>query len=1048
VKISEFSVKNSLFVNLLSVFIIVAGIIAVFSLNKEIFPNVTFDIVQIITVYPGATVGDVERLVTTPIEKEIKKVDYVEEIRSSSVDNLSTIYVKIDPDASNKSKVVNDIQRAVDNVQDLPLDAKDPIVEEIQMKQIAIIEVAITGDIDEFKLQQYAESLENNLLDLEEVAGVNRRGWREKEIWIEVDPEKLKNFYLSISEIMVALKNRNISMPGGILRGDETEFNIRTVGEFLTAEEIENVIIRANDVGNWLRIKDIATVRDAFEDENTITRSFGGKTINLIVTKKERADAIDLVKKVKKIVATFEKTAKDKLTVYTLNDLSIYITRRLNILKYNGLIAIILVLASLLLFLTRRVAFFTALGIPIAFAATLFFMFMVGMSINMISMFALILVLGMLVDDGIIIAENVYRHIENGVPPREAAVRGTEEVIAPVTTTILTTIVAFLPLAFMTGMMGKFIRAIPIVVIIALIASLLEAFVILPSHLADFAKPYVKGSYKKVYSKKDLPWFKKILTFYTGILTKAMNNRYKVVGYVILFFVFICILFKIFVPIVTFPQKGIEEFYLRAEAPIGTSLDKTNELSIQLENIISQIPENELDSYLTTIGNIFEGRTHDPYTRRGSHLVQINVFLTPQSERSRQSMEIVESLKTLLKNVKGFDKVYFEQIKEGPPQGKAVDIRIKGENFDIMETIAKKYMGYINTIDGVTNVETDYKFGKEEYNVIVDEEKAALAGLTVSEIAEAVSNAYEGGIATYIRRQKAEEEIDVRVRFQKKFRKDISNFDKILVSNKYGNLIMLSKVATLKKTRQLEGINHLDGRRAIRVWATVDEGKISPHKANAMVRKHFRDDPVQGYIGYTIAYRGEEKDIQESFGNLKRALLIALFLIFVILATNFNSLIQPVIVMFTILFGVIGAMIALIIHREAFSFMAFLGMVGMTGVVVNDCIVLIDFINKQRKEGKDRRQSIIDGGRLRLRPVMLTTITTVLGLAPVAYGLGGKDQIIMPAALTMSFGLLFGTVLTLLIIPCIYAIVDDITLKIAHHATVLRNKNGNAAKPN
>ncbi|NQT23116.1 MAG: efflux RND transporter permease subunit, partial [Candidatus Omnitrophica bacterium] len=339
-KISEFSVKNSLFVNLLSIFIIVAGIIAVVTLNKEIFPNVTFDIVHVQTIYPGATVSDVERFITTPIEKEIKKVDYVEEVRSTSVDNLSTIYIKIDPDAANKSKVVNDIQRAVDNVKDLPEEAKDPVVEEIQMKQIAIIEVAITGDIDEFKLQQYAESLENMLLDLDEVAEIGRRGWRDREIWIEVDPEKLKSYYLSISEIMEALNKRNISMPGGILRGDEKEFNIRTVGEFHTAQEIEEVVIRANDVGNWLKIKDVATVKDAFEEESTVTRSFGGKTINLIVIKKERADAVKLVKKVKEVVASFQKTAKDKLTVYTLNDLSIYLTRRLNFLKYNGMLAI------------------------------------------------------------------------------------------------------------------------------------------------------------------------------------------------------------------------------------------------------------------------------------------------------------------------------------------------------------------------------------------------------------------------------------------------------------------------------------------------------------------------------------------------------------------------------------------------------------------------------------------------------------------------------------------------------------------------------------
>ncbi|MCK4462946.1 MAG: efflux RND transporter permease subunit, partial [Candidatus Omnitrophica bacterium] len=468
---------------------------------------------------------------------------------------------------------------------------------------------------------------------------------------------------------------------------------------------------------------------------------------------------------------------------------------------------------------------------------------------------------------------------------------------------------------------------------------------------------------------------------------------------------------------------------------------KTSELSRQLEEMVEKIPKNELDSYITTIGNIFEARDIDPYARRGSHLVQINVFLTPESQRRRTSIEIVESLKPFLKDMKGFVKVYFEQIKEGPPQGKAIDIRVKGDNFNILNSIANSYMKHIKGIDGVFNVDTDYKFGKEEYKVIIDEKMASINGLTVSAIAKTISDAYEGGVATYIRRTKAEEEIDVRVLFARRYREDISSFKNILVPNKYGNLIYLSKVAKFEKAKQLEGINHFDGRRAIRVRADVDEKKISSHKANMLIQKHFKDNPALGNIGYTIIYGGEEKDIQESFANLKRALLIALVLIFVILATNFNSLIQPVIIMFTILFGVIGALIALIIHREAFSFMAFLGIVGMIGVVVNDCIVLVDFINKLRREGKDRYHSIVEAGKLRLRPVILTTVTTVLGLAPIAYGIGGRDPFLVPAALTMSFGLLFGTALTLIIIPCIYAIVDDITLKIAHHATVAKNKN-------
>jgi multidrug efflux pump subunit AcrB len=584
-RISEFSVKNSLFINLLSIFFIIVGVAAVFNLTKEVFPNVSFDIAQVTVAYPGATAEDVEKLVTTPIEKELKEVDDIEEIRSTSGNNFSMIYIKMNPGAKDKNKIVNDIQRAVDKVNDLPRDADDPVVNEINMKLIPVIEVAISGGDNEWELQRYAESLENQMLNIPEVARVTRKGWRDREIWVEADPEKLRECYISLEEIMLALRARNLNLPAGTMRGKESEFLVRTSGEFLTRTDVEEAVIRANDIGNWLRVKDVARVVDAFEDENEITKSFGARTINLIIAKKEDADAIKLVGKVKAGIEGFKKNVPANMKIYTLDDMSFYIRRRLNILKNNGTIGIIFVLILLQLFLTRRVAFLTALGIPIAFSITLGYMLATGMSINMMTMFGLVIVLGMIVDDGIIISENTYRYIEKGMPPREAAVKGAEEVIPAVATTIITTVVAFLPLAFMTGIIGRFVKAIPIVVIVALAASLFEAFVILPSHMADFAKPRRKKTEYNADGGHELAWFRKLVNFYTRVIKKAIAHRYKTIAIFAVTAVILVLVLKLFLRVIAFPHKGVEEFYVRAEAEIGTSLDKTAKLSLRLTRI-------------------------------------------------------------------------------------------------------------------------------------------------------------------------------------------------------------------------------------------------------------------------------------------------------------------------------------------------------------------------------------------------------------------------------------------------------------------------------
>lgn len=1017
---AKFSVKNSLFINLVSVIIIILGIYHWFTIKQEAFPNVSYDMVSVVTVYTGATPQEVEKLITIPLEEELAEVDDIKTIYSSSAENLSTIWLEIDPDARNKDKVIQDIQRAVDRERDLPEDIEDdPIVTEIQTKNIPIIQVSLTG-FEHKELRKYADSLRDKFQDINGVAAVRKDGWHDREIKIEVDPEKAHEMYVSLSDIISALNNRNLNLPGGTLKTGPKEFLIRTMGEFETAEEIRDVIIRANESGNWIRVKDVATVTDTFEDEDVIFKTNGNRSINLTVIKRESGNTLKIVREVFNIIDEFENNSPPELNIDTFDDFSFYIKRRLGVLTNNGIIGIIFVVVTLLFFLEKRVALLTAIGLPVAFGATLIMMSFFGISINLISMFGMIIVLGMLVDDGIIIAENSYRYIEQGLSVQEAAIKGTNEVTKPVVATILTTLAFFYPLFMMTGIMGKYVRNIPQVVILMLAASLLEALFILPSHIADFAKPVKNEKKKKRLGDR---FFQFLVGHYEWLINKLVAHRYIVFTTTIAIAVAAVILNVTLMKFQLFGNEGIEEFWVRVEAPIGTHLEETNKMLTPVEELLSQLPKEELDTYVTFVGVSGDSRDFD--TTTGTHLAQIQVLLHPEANRKRKTKEIVAALREKAKNIKGFDTLTFEEVRPGPPVGKPVAIEVRGDNYDSLKEVSQIIQDYLATIEGVQDIQDDFTLGKEELRVIIDTAKAKRLFLTTRQIALSVRYAFEGGIATVIKT--TDEEIDVVVQFPENQQLSFDAFNTILIPNIFDKLIPLNKVATLEEHQGISSIKHIDRKRVITVSADVNEDIITSAEVNKLAQKEFRDLGKK-YIDVTLSYGGENEDTVESMQSLARAFIWGLMIVFLILASTFGSLIQPIIVLTSIPLGIVGVIYVFFLHGQPFGFMAIMGGIGLAGVAVNDAIVLVEFINNLRIEGISRRDSIIQGGKLRLRPVLLTTITTVTGLMPVAYGWGGSDPIIKPMALALGWGLFFATFSTLLFIPSLYAIIDDIRL--------------------
>lgn len=1035
----DFSVKNTLFVNLLSVFILLGGVFALWRLQREVFPDVKFDEVSVVTLMPGAPADDVEKLLTIPIEEELRGVSGVKRIDSSSVESVSSISVTIDPKATDKKRVVDDLRNAVDRVDNLPEESEDPQVTELETKIMPVLDIYIGGDVPEEVLREYAEQLEDLLLDLDGVARVGHIGWRDREVWVEVDPLKMQEWHVSFDEVAAALQSRNITLPGGIVRNSEDEFNVRVTGEFYTPQEIMDVIVRANDAGNWVRVRDVARVRAAFEDRVTRSRLNGKEALGLRIFKKEKRDVLRTVGQIKQTVSGFQKLLRHDIQVQLVDDMSFYVKRRLGVLTNNALMGFFLVLIALFIFLEPVPAVMTALGIPMSLFMTFAAMNLLGITVNVVSMIGFIIVLGMLVDDGIVITENVYRYVQRGIPVLQAVREGASEVSLGVVASIVTTWASFIPLLLMTDLTGKFVVSIPIIVIIALAASMFEAFVILPAHLAVFMK-------SGAALRPERRWLLALQERYSVFVRRLLEARYWVMLFLLGLTILTGVLVTRFIKVVFFVSDGVEELTVMAEARRGISLDKIFALTGQVEDLLLREAREEIKDFTTSVGEV-EGERRSSSSRTGTHLAQVKVFLTPFQQRKATAKQIAERLRPELEKLRQaipeLDKLYIDVPQMGPPTGKPVQIGVRGEKYEIINRIAAQLKTELVAMPGVSDVRDDYDFGKQQIEVQIDEAAARQAYLTIGQIASSVRAAFYGRLATTIKPEKADKEIDVLVRFPEDVRSDREAFSRILVANTRGDLVPLTAVAKIADKEGINSIGHYNGKRVVYVSAQVDDDKATSLTVNRALQQKFaglsKDNP-----GYSLYFGGQHQENMESLMNLGVSALLAAFLIFIILAASFGSVIQPFTIMLSIPFGFMGVIIAFFLHGMPLSFFAFVGMIGLAGVVVNSSIIMIEFINMLRQRGLSRMESLVEAGRLRLRPILMTSITTVAGLTTIAYNFGGGDPFIRPMAMALVWGLVSSTFLTLLVTPCIYAVLDDFSLRFLHHATVKVNPKAEA----
>ncbi len=1045
-----FFASRRLFGNLITIFTIIMGLVALSLIRRDAFPRVTFDILTVTTIYPGASAEEVEKLITNPIEQDLKEVDGIKKIQSVSAEGRSYIILTLDPDQTTEAQGKSDAQDVVDRFA-IPEGAEDPVVTSLDTKLTPIIEVTLSGEVPELELRELARRVEKEIEKISDVARVVPAGMRKVEIRVEADPAKLASYRLSLDELVQALRAQNVAIPGGtlepkqegtVLEATDLERIVRTVGEFKSLEDVQNTVVRANDLGVPIRVRDVAKVSNALERTTVLALPDGKPGLTMTVLKKEKGDAIRVVEQVKESMAVFVPKLDPRLQIGYINDFSEYVSRRINVLSGNLLVGLFLVLGLLTLLLPARVAVLVSLAIPFAFLGTIFVMYNLDVSINLISLLGLIIVVGMLVDDAIVVMDNCVRKIDSGEDPEKAAIEGTQEVWAPVLASVLTTVLAFAPMMFMSGIFGKFVWQIPLGVIVALLISLLECYFILPGHIASFVRARAAAgseqSQKQSALKRKLAalshyWEVRVVPAYQRLVRGLIRRRYWVALGAFLFFLASLGVAGGFMRFVLFPPDGIEVFSIKMDAQTGTGIARMRDLIRTAEAQVRALPKEELANFITRVG-IQQAEPDDPNTKRGGEFAQIDVFLTPETSRARTVQDVIDALRPAIGQPPGIERITFERPNSGPPVGKPVSLSVRADRYEEILPVVAELKELLKTINGVTDVLDSYDLGKEELVVRVKASEASAAGLSVAQVGQTVRAAFDGLVATSI--QGLDEEIDVRVSLDEGARASASTLNEILVPNSRGGLIPLSRVATVGKSQGLSVFTHEANQREIKVSADVDVTKSSAIQANNAVREKLPEISKK-YPNVVVAFGGEDEDTQESFASLGRAFGVAILLIFLVLVFTFGNLLQPLLVMLTIPMGIISVIWTLALHGRPLSFMAMLGVIALAGVIVNNAIVLIDFVNQKRREGLSAVESIVSSSGMRLRPIFLTTATTVAGLLPTAYGIGGLDQFVVPIAMSLGWGLMFGSILTAVVFPPAIAILDDVQAKFGRYLRFL-----------
>ena len=1063
--------QNGVAANLLAGIVMIAGLFIASNIKLELFPELDLDLVQVRVPYPGAAPEEVESGVIELIEDRIQDVEGIKKITATAAEGYGSVVIEVER-TYDATEVNDKIKVRIDAIDNFPEEAEEPVVEEILIRN-EVISLAIYGDTDPTTLKEIAERIRDELSNQEQITQVDIKGIAAFEISINVSETALRRYALTFDDVVQAIRRSSVDIPGGTIKSIGGEILLRTTGKAYTGADFELVPLITRNDGAVVRVRDVAEVVDGFVDDPLVTEFNGQQAVLMRIFAVGDQNALDVAARVQRFAQEIESQLPAGVEVEAFRDFTYYLKGRLQMLIENGLYGLLLVFLILTLFLRPSLAFFVMLGIPISFLGSMIFLQMLGISINLASLFGFILVLGIVVDDAIIVGESVFTQFQkHGGPGVEASVAGTHKVSIPVTFAVLTTIVAFLPILTIPGFLGKFFFPIPVVVIATLIWSLIESKLVLPYHLT-LCK--VGG-----HDRENLGWFRRqqrkiadglerfIQRRYRPVLNWAIRFRYATVAlFVGILMIMIGMLVGKHIPFVFFPEVPSDYIVAKLVMPEGTPIEVTTRAIEQMKRGLDELTQETEDkgygqpfqnAVITIGGQPFEG-SGGPMGATSStskpNLAEIAVELVKSEDRADggnidalSAPNLASRWRELIGPIAGTKELSFSANAAGGV-GMPIDIQLSGRNFDELRAAAERIKAQLATYEGLFDIKDNYSSGKREIQLQINPSAQTL-GLRQSDLGRQVRAAFYGIEAQRI--QRGRDDIKVMVRYPLDERRSVENLEELRIRTPDGREVPFEAVADFTITEGYSAITRVDRRRVINITADADKAvaQLDLIKADLKgssyvfengrlrqletqirtltekpVRASVMDELLNNQVGITWSFEGEAREQADIFKSLQLMTIIALCIIYALLAIPLRSYIQPFIVMIVIPFGLIGAIGGHMIMGQPMSILSVLGFVALAGVVVNDSLVLVDFINQERAEGMPLRQAIEESGAKRFRPIILTSLTTFGGLMPVLFETSLQAQFLIPMAISLSFGVLFATFITLLLVPAFYTILED-----------------------
>ena len=1026
------SLKNPVARFMFAAAIILLGLIAFSDLAIDLFPDVSYPIISVQTDYTGASPQDIEMSITRPIEKRVSRIQNVRYVSSRSREGASNVTIEFywgtDLDTAS-----NDIQQSLNQILDhLPEDSSQPVIRKFDPSQISVIALSVTGPMDEYRLRELAEDFIAPRLESQKgVAAASVFGGRVREIQVDVERAKLEGNNLSLDAISEAVHSGHMDLPGGSLKTAQKEYGVRTLGRTPNVKDIEEIVVSNHD-GVRVRLRDVAKVKEGFEDRDTIASINGLKGVMIGVQKQIGGNTVSVVDTVLKTLPQIQKDLPKGIRLQVVFDQSTFIRRSISNLQHEAIIGALLAVAIILIFLGSGTStLIIAHSIPISIIATFVLLHFGKFTLNIMTLGGLALGVGRLVDDAIVVLENINRHIERGESPEEASYKGAREVSKPVIAATITSIVVFIPLAFVKGVTALLFVQMAYTVAFSLMASLFDSLTLVPVLTARFLKPKEERrnlSFAQKIFKKTQPIFVKVDEHYQNILQLALSHRKTVVSGVVTIFLVTMSIFVLgltnlipFIGTEFFPATDEGQFRVSVRLPVATAVEKTQMVVSQVENIIfEEVPEiKTLSTRAGSGGGMGGGRFSGP------HVGMVQAMLVDQSERNRSSETIARTLRDQFRNIPGtFISVYTGGLVSRVMtfgSDDPIDVEILGFDLNMGTLLAKKVEEILRGVQGVTDIQVGREEGLPEYQVRIRQDRAASMGLTTSRVADVVKTAIEGDESSVYVNPITGREHKVRVRLSEEDRNTLESLHRLPIPVEGGKVVPLENVAELVQAFSPTQIERKYQQRIVHVTANTsgrDLGSIAQEIEKKISEMNIPE-------GFTVSLKGARLEQQEAFRMLLFALILAVVLIYMVLASQFGSLLHPFLIMFSVPLGFVGVVWALFVTGNTLSVISFIGIIMMVGVVVSNAILLVDYINRLREEGVELKEAIVRAGRIRLRPILMTTLTTICGLIPMALGMGEGAEANASLAISVIGGLAVSTFLTLVFVPTLYMIVEN-----------------------